>query len=315
MKKIAWGASKLLHLYLENCGETFDYCIDSSSNQQDICGLKVVRPDVLEKENKEEVFIVIFAVSNKALSAISLDLVNLGYKYKVNFIFYSDYLYVDYCNRCFDAFGFRGNDQLYAYVLSTVLNSKKPIHTTILGNLLFLQCLQAVQPLEGAIAEVGAFEGGNALCALQYLAANRQLSKDFYIMDSFEGFLEVGEFDPATSKRGDYATDYAYEFIKTDFSFFENVHLIKGFVPETFNRIKEDMFSLVFYDCDLYQPAIDTYSFFWERLVPGGFLLIHDYETEPGGFVGVKKATKEFFMDKNVRITSFFHNTMAAIRK
>ena len=71
----------------------------------------------------------------------------------------------------------------------------------------------------------------------------------------------------------------------------------------------------LFYDCDFYLPALDTFDYFWDRIVPGGYLLIHDYEAEEGGYAGVKKATDEFFGPRKIKFPSFYENTMAVIRK
>ena len=40
----------------------------------------------------------------------------------------------------------------------------------------------------------------------------------------------------------------------------------------------EDMvFALVHLDCDLYAPMRAGLEFFYPKLVPGGFMIIHDY--------------------------------------
>lgn len=71
----------------------------------------------------------------------------------------------------------------------------------------------------------------------------------------------------------------------------------------------------MFYDCDLYQPALDTFEYFWDKIIPGGFMLVHDYIAEEGGFTGVKKATDEFFKPKGVVIHPIWETTMALITK
>jgi hypothetical protein len=168
--------------------------------------------------------------------------------------------------------------------------------------------------VEGNIAEIGAYQGGNALCGM--LSPLWSKKKKYYIFDSLEGFPDVTKNDPGTVGRGTYTIDISVQEIRNSFHHLPQAHFIKGFVPETLSQIRnEDKFSLVFYDCDLYQPALDTYEFFWDRMVPGGILLIHDYFAEPGGFHGVRKATDEFFAKRGESIIEIPHGTMAALVK
>ena len=212
--------------------------------------------------------------------------------------------------------GWSPSIDIYTYALSFSLNSVTPIHTTVLGTVTFLECLEKIQEIDGDIAEVGAFEGGNALCSLIYSTSKNISKKKYWIFDSFEGFPELSEYDPNSMQQGDYKVETSVQQICNNFKIFPEGKIIQGFVPQTYEKVpKDSKFAIVFYDCDLYQPALDTYNYFWERIVSGGYLIIHDYETEPGGFEGVRKATHEFFQEKGVSILSFYENTMAIIKK
>ncbi len=314
-KKIAWGASKLLEMYLKNTeNNPFDYCVDDFSNRDNVGGLQIKKSDSLLKENKDSFEIVIFAVSNKSLQEISFALNRLGLSYGDGFIFYSDFFYDDFLRKVEKNLSLKLDPKIYRFALSFTLNSQLLIHTTILGTWLFLEILNRLNNTEGSVAEVGAFEGGNALCGLQFMT--RLNSKRSYIFDSFEGFPEFSKNDPKNVGKGDYGIATTYQKIKDTFSVFPEAKLVKGFVPETFSQIRQNEgFSLVFYDCDLYQPALDTFNFFWDKILPGGYLIVHDYEAEEGGFTGVRKATDEFFGPKKIKFFSFFENTMAVIKK
>ena len=212
--------------------------------------------------------------------------------------------------------GWSPSIDIYTYALSFSLNSVTPIHTTVLGTVTFLECLEKIQEIDGDIAEVGVFEGGNALCSLIYSTSKYISKKKYWIFDSFEGFPELSEYDPNSMQQGDYKVETSVQQICNNFKIFPEGKIIQGFVPQTYEKVpKDSKFAIVFYDCDLYQPALNTYNYFWERIVSGGYLIIHDYETEPGGFEGVRKATHEFFQEKGVSILSFYENTMAIIKK
>ncbi|MBF0362584.1 MAG: class I SAM-dependent methyltransferase [Oligoflexia bacterium] len=317
MKYIAWGISKLLMMYLDQDTEkkiTFSYCIDDFSKEEYLRGIPIKKSLSLDEEMKNEYCLVIFAVSSHSLFQIKKKLNKMGLKYKEGYIFYSDLFYETFIEKIVERLNLNLNPAIYSYALSFTLNSQTPMQTTILGTWLFLELFNKVKNIDGSIAEIGAFHGGNALSALLFM--NHHQKKPFHIIDSFEGFSAPSHFDPARVKKGDLSIEAPYEEIIDTFKPFSNVKLYKGFVPDIFSELNpEERYSLVFYDCDLYQPALDAYAYFWDKIIPGGYLLIHDYETEQGGFEGVKKATIEFFADKNQEVFSFYENTMAIIHK
>jgi hypothetical protein len=49
-------------------------------------------------------------------------------------------------------------------------------------------------------------------------------------------------------------------------------------------------------DCDLYAPILSALQYFYPRVAPGGFLIIHDYSSP--SWNGADKAVDEFFADK-----------------
>jgi hypothetical protein len=55
-------------------------------------------------------------------------------------------------------------------------------------------------------------------------------------------------------------------------------------------------FSLVHIDCDLYEPVSAGLQYFYPRLIPGGFLIVHDYSSLC--WDGAERAVDEFFADK-----------------
>ena len=314
-KRIAWGNSKLLKMYLSQVKQNpFDYCIDDFTKEIETSGMPIIKSGSIEKEKPNTFQIVIFAVSSRSLQEISLKLNRMGLGYGADYIFYSDLFYDDFVSKVRSSLGFELDPRIYSFALSYTLNSRVLIHTTLLGTWLFLEMLKKLDNVAGQIAEVGAFQGGNSLCSLNFMATLKP--KMVYILDSFDGFPELSKNDPNKFSKGDYKIETSFQEIRDSFSFFPNSRVIKGFVPATFKELrKSEKFSLVFYDCDLYEPALDTFDFFWDRIVPGGYLLVHDYQVEEGGFTGVKKATDEFFAPKDVAVHSFFENTMAVIKK
>jgi O-methyltransferase len=111
-------------------------------------------------------------------------------------------------------------------------------------------------------------------------------------VDSFAGFPELSSEDPADSAA--MFRDNSYEEIVRIFSPFPHVKLCRGFIPDILRTLPDQQYATVYYDCDLYEPAIESLRYFLPRLLPGGFFLIHDYLPKCGGFDGVKLAVDAF---------------------
>ena len=318
-KIIAWGKSKLLEFYVkDNPNHRISYVIDSNTatHGMKFNGLTIKSPQSL-REEEGEVTVVIFAVSTTAVQSILIDLNNMGLRLGRDVLLYADLFYDKFAEKVKKTLGRDIDPSHYQFVKSFSLNTLIPVHTTLLGNILFLTLLEEMLKNKNeklALAEVGAFNGGNVILSSQFMALNAE--RRFHVFDSFDGFPELSKYDPKDQKAGNYTIQTSLERILDNLSMFPFVHVHKGFVPATFSELdKQEQYGLVFYDCDLYEPALATFEYFWDRLVPGGFMLIHDYIAEEGGFHGVKKASDEFFLSKHVPIHEFWENTMGLVIK
>jgi hypothetical protein len=80
---------------------------------------------------------------------------------------------------------------------------------------------------------------------------------------------------------------------------FQNVRFYRGFFPESAKELDPNLrFAFVHMDVDLYQSTLDCLKFFYDRMVPGGIMLTHDYSI----LEGVGKAFREFLVDKPERL-------------
>jgi O-methyltransferase len=55
---------------------------------------------------------------------------------------------------------------------------------------------------------------------------------------------------------------------------------------------------LVSLDADLYDPIYAGLSFFYPRLVKGGYILIHDFNND--NYKGARRAVEQFCSEQNV---------------
>lgn len=156
--------------------------------------------------------------------------------------------------------------------------------------LVFDQILK--EQIQGDVAELGVYKGNTAVM-LAGLA--RKLGATAYLLDTFEGFDAADLSDVDSDKEMEFA-DTSLERV-TGLVGETNAQYVKGYFPGTADQIPDDArFCLVHIDCDLYKPFVAALHFFYQRLVPGGFLVMHDYGSLHWN--GAERAVDEFFADK-----------------
>ena len=78
----------------------------------------------------------------------------------------------------------------------------------------------------------------------------------------------------------------------------ERTTLHKGWFPDTFAGCEGRSFAFVSIDADLYAPTAAALPLFWDRLSPGGALLIHDVNGTQ--YRGAGKAVSEFCAERGI---------------
>ena len=82
----------------------------------------------------------------------------------------------------------------------------------------------------------------------------------------------------------------------------KNVSLIEDSIPETLLQVRAEEIAYLHLDVNCSLPEIAAIRFFWERLVPGAFVLIDDYAFY--GYVSEKIAMDRFAQEKGIKILS-----------
>lgn len=160
----------------------------------------------------------------------------------------------------------------------------------------FFFCLMldqiAKEGLKGDLAELGVYKGHTA-CLLANIA--RRLDKTAYLFDTFEGF-DQADLQGVDAGKSRQFHDTSLEAVKALVGE-DHVAYVQGYFPGSAVNIPDDrVFCLVHIDCDLYAPALSALEYFYQRMVPGGFIIIHDYSSL--GWRGAEQAVDEFFADK-----------------
>jgi hypothetical protein len=145
--------------------------------------------------------------------------------------------------------------------------------------------------IQGDLAELGVYRGHTATLLAQ---TARRLGRTAFLLDTFEGFNTADLSGIDAGQKMQFA-DTSLEAVRATVGE-SNVQYVKGYFPETAAQLPETTYCLVHIDCDLYAPIMSALAYFYPRLEPGGFLIIHDYSSL--AWDGAERAVDEFFADK-----------------
>ncbi|MDR1482903.1 MAG: TylF/MycF family methyltransferase [Synergistaceae bacterium] len=144
------------------------------------------------------------------------------------------------------------------------------------------------------IAELGVFRGDFA-ARIQNEFQDEQL----YLFDTFDGFPtedKALDIQKKFSKDSFEVSDFestSVQLVLSKMKFPDNCHICKGKFPlSVTDEHKQIKWGLVSLDVDLYQPTLEGLRFFYPSLLPGGFIMVHDYNNLE--YAGVKKAVEDF---------------------
>ncbi|GCD09003.1 TylF/MycF/NovP-related O-methyltransferase [Clostridium tagluense] len=154
-----------------------------------------------------------------------------------------------------------------------------------------LVCIEIKEKkIKGNVAELGVFRGDFSK-KINRIFSDRTL----YLFDTFQGFDEKDvelEIDNGYSNAVKGTFSDTSEMIVLNKMLYKDKCIIKkGYFPDSLNGL-EDMFVFVSIDVDLYKPTYEGLQYFYNRLVKGGYIFIHDYNNL--GYSGVKEAVKMF---------------------
>ncbi len=220
-----------------------------------------------------------------------------------------------------------GIDALDAVKLFAVLGRRQWLKRFLAHAELFKQTLD----VPGDIAELGVWRGAGLMTWANlletYVVGNR--TKTVYGFDNWEGFTslapEDGAQDAAAGKVvGGFSPKSYLPELKEAIAIFDNdrfipqkprVKLVPGDIAKTAPQFVKDnpgvRFSLVHFDCDLYEPTKAALEAFWPVLSVGGLMLFDEYAIP--NWPGETRAVDEFIAGKpGLRIRTLNWNNTPA---
>lgn len=138
-----------------------------------------------------------------------------------------------------------------------------------------------------------------AICGLLEKTGTGKL-ENFYLFDTFEGIPkdQIEKEGIADFHNENSYTEDVYSFVKGEFEQYPYVKVVQGAVPDVLEDYKDikDV-SYLSIDMNILYPEQKAMEFFWDRCVPGAYILLDDY-----GFAGHEKQQAyfdQFFRERN----------------
>lgn len=167
-----------------------------------------------------------------------------------------------------------------------------------------LHFAESVKGLKGDFVECGVYKGGYSSAICKYLDFGT-LDKTFYLFDTFNG-LDHQLVNPE-EEEGDLLTIYSgyddvvMESIENTFKDYP-VKIVRGSVPDSLETVSIESIAYLSIDMNMVAPEIAAANFFWDRISPGGVMILDDY-----GFHAHRQqkiAFDKFAKEKGVAILS-----------
>ncbi|MEV5608309.1 TylF/MycF/NovP-related O-methyltransferase [Streptomyces sp. NPDC052225] len=168
--------------------------------------------------------------------------------------------------------------------------------------------------IPGDIVECGVWRGGSMQACARTLLSCGVADRDLYLFDTYDGMTEPTEEDlrrdgtPAATilaRNGKDKAVWAYATLDDVKSGFQNVpypaervHYVQGKVEETVPGEAPEKIAILRLDTDWYASTKHELDHLYDRLVPGGVLLIDDY----GYWQGSRQAVDEFLEETGERL-------------
>jgi len=161
---------------------------------------------------------------------------------------------------------------------------------------LILNCKHALSRCDGAMVELGVYQGQSA--SLLKIYAD-QFVRKLYLCDTFDGFSEQQfEEDMSPGKKAAFK-NISLESVKALVGDSSAIRWVVGMFPDSITEeMRNDQFAFVSIDCDIYEHIRQGLEFFWPRMQVGGMIFVHDYSS--GHWPGATKAVDEFCVRNGV---------------
>jgi O-methyltransferase len=166
-------------------------------------------------------------------------------------------------------------------------------------------CVEGVlrESIPGDLIETGVWRGGSAIFMRAILKAHDVRDRTVWLADSFKGLPEP---DPQYAEdKGDVLHTYeqlcvSLQDVKDNFTRYglldEQVRFLVGWFADTLPTAPIDRLAVLRLDGDMYGSTMDALRSLYDKLSPGGYVIVDDY----GVVKGCRAAVDEFRTDRGI---------------
>ena len=169
--------------------------------------------------------------------------------------------------------------------------------------------------IPGAIVECGVWKGGSMMAVAIRLIELQCCDRDLFLFDTFSGMTEPSEADKDFSGTSASARlqkddpesgriwaraglmDVRRNCLSTGYPA-DRFHLVPGKVEDTIPEMAPEQIALLRLDTDWYESTRHELQHLYDRVAPGGVVIIDDY----GYWQGARKAVDEFMSERDLRL-------------
>lgn len=202
--------------------------------------------------------------------------------------------------------------QADATTMATFLRENSPRAHTLasakaLSNLQELAVRAVEEKVQGDFLEVGAWRGGAAILLRAVLEALGDRHRQVWLADSFQGFPAP---DPQVDVVDAVVAEYlqaiggftaSLEEVRDNFKRYglldKRVRFLNGWFQQTLPEAPLGKLALVRFDGDFYEATRCALESLYDRISPGGFLIVDDYSP----LFGALRAVDEFRAARGIR--------------
>nr|WP_285817630.1 TylF/MycF/NovP-related O-methyltransferase [Echinimonas agarilytica] len=122
--------------------------------------------------------------------------------------------------------------------------------------------------LEGDFVECGCYRGYTAKVVAD-LVGFSDMNRQYWLYDVFNPETIMGSHNASISD--------PFEFVKKRFEAYNNVNVIKGYVPSSFEQGMPEKVALLHIDMNHAEAELGALEHLFERVVSGGVIVLDDY--------------------------------------
>jgi len=153
----------------------------------------------------------------------------------------------------------------------------------------FHACLDTIrqEDVPGDLIECGVWRGGTVVFMRGYLAAHNLANRRVFVADSFAGLPKPSAADEGLDISRDVVPILAIERARVEnlFRAYDlldaRVRFLEGWFADTLPRADFSQLALLRLDGDLYSSTRDALVACYDRVAPGGFVIVDDYGAIP----------------------------------